>query len=121
MMATIDTIGFDDAVIEVTLAGRVFNISIDPSVEAYWKLVNATQKTENTLGGTRRIKNYIIDFILDSHYSCRFWKVGKIFTKIYLRKNIGFLSLDNFLTQYFKILKERGLLKNLQSPQAKKK
>jgi len=120
-MEIIDTIGFDDLIIESTLSGRIFKITIDPPVDVYWKLINATQKSEKTIEGVKKIKNYIIEFILDSHYSNKFWKLGKIFARQHLQKNLGFLSLNNFMTQYFKILNERGVLKNVQSPQTKKK
>jgi len=116
----VNTIGFDNVIIEANLAGKIFEVSIDPPVEVYWKLVNATQKSEKTIEGMRKLKNYIIEFILDSHYSNKFWKLGKFFARQHLERNLGFLSLNNFMEQYFKILKERGILKNVQSPQNKK-
>ena len=119
-MEVVNMIGFEDVVIEAKLAGRIFKVSIDPPVETYWKLINSVQRSENTIENMEKIKNFIIEFILDSHYSGRFWKLGKAFARNHLRKNLGFVSLNNFISQYFNILKERGVLKNVASPQAEK-
>ncbi|MDD5013723.1 MAG: hypothetical protein PHW73_01300 [Atribacterota bacterium] len=122
-MEIIDTIGFDNTYIELKLAGRIFNITSDPPVEIYWKLINSVQKNKGQLQDINRLKDYIIGFILDSHYSQLSFikKIGKYFDKRFLKKNIGMASLNIFINKYFEIINKSGVLKNVQSPQTKKK
>ncbi len=122
-MEIIDTIGFDNTYIELKLAGKIFNITSDPSVETYWKLISSVQQNKGQLQDVSKLKDYIIEFILDSHYSQlnSIKKIGKYFDKKFLNKNFGLISLSNFINRYFEIINKSGVLKNVQSPQTKKK
>ena len=118
-MEELNTIGFDETYVKLKLVGREFKVTADPPVDIYWNLINAVQNNKGGLKDINKLKSYIIDFILNSHYSrlSLFKHIKKPFDKIFLKNNVGFVSLNGFITQYFEIINKRGDLKNVVSPQ----
>ena len=121
-MTDIDYIGFEEEYINAKLAGKVFKITLDPSTENYWKIVTSIRKSEKGSLSADELKRFIINFIVESHYSLRsrIFFLGKIFCRGFLYKRMGIISLSTFIVQYTKVLNERGVLKNVVSPQGKK-
>jgi len=121
-MEIIDTIGFDDVVVEYKIAGKVFNLTADPPVEIYWKMINVFQKVGTKPEDIEKIKDFVIDLIVESHYSklSPFKAIGKFSDKSFLKKNMGITRLNNFIKDYLEVLKKYGVLKNVNSPRTKK-